>query len=111
MSQLTPIVILPRATPPQAFREPQETIPATLFERERLRAIIRSYVEARGDELTPPLLMEELKRHADAVVKAAGIDPKYLDYAGVLLNNEVCRAQLPPFPYARRLLLLPTHHP
>src|SRR5437773_3483060 len=107
MSQLTPIVILPRATPPQIWREPQETIPATLFERERLRAIIRSYVEARGDELTPPLMIEELKRHADLVVKAAGIDPKYLDYTGVLLNNEVWRDQLASVPYDRRLLLLP----
>src|SRR6266581_2251177 len=107
MAQLTPIVILPRVTPPQAFREPQETIPATLFERERLRAIICSYVEARGDELTPPLLMEELRRHADAVVKAAGIDPKYLDYTGVLLGNEVWREQLATVPYDRRLLLLP----
>src|SRR5882724_12941327 len=107
MSQLTPIVILPRATPPQAFREPQETIPATLFERERLRAFIRSYVEAQGDELTPPLLIDELKRHAGAIVKAARIDPKYLDYTGVLLNNEVWRDQLAAVPYDRRLLLLP----
>src|SRR5713226_7810926 len=107
MAQLTPILILPRATPPQAFREPQETIPATLFERERLRAIIRSYVDVRGGELTPPLLIDELRRHADAVVKAAGIDPKYLDYTGVLLNNEVWRDQLASVPYDRRLLLLP----
>src|SRR5436309_4261375 len=107
MSQLTPIVILPRLTPPQAFREPQETIPATLFERERLRAIIRSYVDVRGDELTPPLLIEELKRHADVLVRGADIDSKYADYVGVLLNNEVWRDQLASVPYDRRLLLLP----
>ena len=104
---MTPLVIMPRPVPPQAWREPQETIPASLPERERLRAFIRSYVEAHGDELTPPLLIDELKRHADAVVKAAGIDPKYLDYAGVLLNNEVWRDQLAAVPYDRRLLLLP----
>ena len=107
MSQLTPIVILPRPTPPQTWRQPQETIPSTLFERERLRAFIRSYVEARRDELTPPLLLEELRRHADAIVEAAGIDRKYHDYAGVLLNNEVWRDQLATIPYDRRLLLLP----
>src|SRR5438270_8023748 len=107
MSQMTPIVILPRALPPQAWREPQETIPATLFERERIRAIIRSYVEARGDELTAPLMIEELKRHADAVVRGAGIDSKFADYVGVLLNNEVWRDQLASVPYDRRLLLLP----
>ncbi len=93
--------------PPQAWREPQENIPATLFERERLRAIIRSYVESHSAELTPPLLIEELKRHADLVVKAADIDPKYVDYTGVLLNNEVWRDQLASVPYDRRLLLLP----
>src|SRR5260370_8985793 len=104
---MTPLVIMPRPVPPQAWREPQETIPASLPERERLRAFIRSYVEAHGDELTPPLLIDELKRHADVVVKAARIDPKYLDYAGVLLNNEVWRDQLAAVPYDRRLLLLP----
>src|SRR5229473_6508448 len=104
---MTPLVIMPRPVPPQAWREPQETIPASLPERERLRALIRSYVEAHGDELTPPLLIDELKRHADVVVKAARIDPKYLDYAGVLLNNEVWRDQLASVPYDRRLLLLP----
>ena len=41
------------------------------------------------------------------LVKAARIDPKYLDYAGVLLNNEVWRDQLAAVPYDRRLLLLP----
>jgi geranylgeranyl diphosphate synthase type II len=107
MSDLTPIAILPRPLPPQPWRQPQETIPATLFERERLRAFIRSYVETRVDELVPPLLIDELKLHADAVVKAAGVDSKYRDYAGVLLNNEVWRDQLATVPYDRRLLLLP----
>jgi hypothetical protein len=107
MSDLTPIVILPRPMPPQAWRQPQETIPPTLFERERLRAYIRSYVDARTGELTPPLLIDELKRHAELVVRGAGIDAKYVDYAGVLLNNEVWRDQLATVPYGRRLLLLP----
>jgi geranylgeranyl pyrophosphate synthase len=107
MSDLTPIVILPRPMPPQAWRQPQESIPPTLFERERLRAYIRSYVDARTGELTPPLLIEELKRHAELIVRGAGIDAKYVDYAGVLLNNEVWRDQLATVPYDRRLLLLP----
>src|SRR3984893_3085842 len=107
MSQLTPILVLPRLTPPLVWRQPQETIPPTLAERDRLKALIRSYVEALGEELTPPLLADELKGHAEAVVTAAGIDPKYRDYTGVLLNNEVWRDQLAAVPYDRRLLLLP----
>jgi geranylgeranyl diphosphate synthase type II len=107
MSQLTPILVLPRLTPPLVWRQPQETIPPTLAERDRLKAFIRSYVETLGEELTPPLLADELKRHAEAVATAAGIDPKYRDYTGVLLNNEVWRDQLAAVPYDRRLLLLP----
>src|SRR5260370_33049633 len=104
---MTPIMIMPRPVPPQTWRPPQETIPASLSERERLRALIRSYVEARSDELTPPLLIDELKRHADNVVRAAGIDARFRDYAGILVNNEVWRDQLAAGPYDRRLLLLP----
>ncbi len=104
---MTPIMIMPRTAPPQTWRLPQETIPASLSERERLRVLIRSYVETRSDELTPPLLIDELKRHADNIVRAAGIDARYRDYAGVLVNNEVWRDQLATVPYDRRLLLLP----
>jgi geranylgeranyl diphosphate synthase type II len=104
---MTPIVIVPRPVPPQTWRPPQETIPASLFERERLRVLIRSYVETRSDELTPPLLIDELKRHADNIVRLAGIDSRFRDYAGVLVNNEVWRDQLATVPYDRRLLLLP----
>ena len=107
MSELTPILVLPRLTPPLAWRRPQETIPSSLAERVWLKAFIRSYVEARDGELTPPLLIDELKRHAEAIASAAGLDPKYRDYTGVLLNNEVWRDQLAAVPYDRRLLLLP----
>src|SRR5258708_31425650 len=62
--------------PPRSTLFPYTTLFRSLFERERLRAIIRSYVEARGDELTPPLLIDELKRHADVVVRGADIDSK-----------------------------------
>src|SRR6185436_12506808 len=52
-------------------------------------------------------LIEELKRHAEAIVQAQGLHPRYRDYLGVLLNNEVWREQLATVPYERRLLLLP----
>ena len=55
----------------------------------------------------PPLVLDELRTHAETIVARAGIDPIYRDYVGVLLNNEVWREQLATVPYERRLLLLP----
>ncbi len=49
----------------------------------------------------------ELREHADRIVAAAGLDPAYRDYIGVLLNNEAWRDTLATMPYERRLLLLP----
>ena len=51
--------------------------------------------------------VDELREHADAIVAAAGVDPAYRDYVGVLLNNEVWREHLATVPFERRLLLLP----
>jgi len=92
---------------PQRVRPPQANIPQTLAERERLRASIARYVEASRDLLVPPLVVDELRRHADRVLADAGVDPIYRDYVGVLLSNEVWRDQLATVPYDRRLLLLP----
>ena len=55
----------------------------------------------------PPLPVDELREHADRDRRRAGLDPKYRDYVGVLLNNEVWRDTLAGVPYERRLLLLP----
>jgi geranylgeranyl pyrophosphate synthase len=57
--------------------------------------------------LTPPLVVDELRAQADAVVSRAGVDPIYRDYVGVLINNEVWSEQLATVPFDRRLLLLP----
>jgi geranylgeranyl diphosphate synthase, type II len=92
---------------PTRWRQPQNNIPQTLAERERLRQIIAGYVQANRDTLVPPLVVDELKRHADNVAAAAELDPIYRDYLGVLLSNEVWREQLAGIPYDRRLLLLP----
>ncbi|MBI4264575.1 MAG: polyprenyl synthetase family protein [Acidobacteria bacterium] len=92
---------------PERSRVPQANIPQTLAERERLRAIVARYVAERRERLVPPLVLEELRTHADRVATVAGIDPGYRDYAGVLLNNEVWREALAAIPYDRRLLLLP----
>src|SRR5262245_50016154 len=92
---------------PERSRPPQANIPPSLGERGRLRLVIARYVAARRETLLPPLVLEELRTHAEAVIAAVGTTPVYRDYVGVLLSNEVWREQLATVPYARRLLLLP----
>ena len=57
---------------PERTRPPQANIPQTLGERERLRASIVGYVDRNRDVLVPPLVVDELRRHADAVIAALG---------------------------------------
>jgi geranylgeranyl diphosphate synthase type II len=103
---LNPIKALPRVLP-QRVRAPQANIPQTRHERERLRRFVIEYVDARRGAIVPPLVLDELRRHAEAVVALSAIDAKYTDYAGVLVSNEAWRDQLATVPYERRLLLLP----
>jgi geranylgeranyl diphosphate synthase type II len=101
------ITKLPRVLPPQRDRAPQVTIPQTRHERESLRLFVSQYVDERRAQIVPPLVLDELRNHADAVVSLSGIDQVYRDYAGVLVSNEVWREPLATIPYERRLLLLP----
>lgn len=96
-----------RMVPVLPTRAPQANIPQTLPEREYLRALVQQYVDARRDTLVPPLVLDELRTHADIVVRDARVDPAYRDYVGVLLSNEVWTDQLATVPFERRLLLLP----
>jgi geranylgeranyl pyrophosphate synthase len=98
---------LPRAVPVQAGRTPQENIPQSRIEREGLKTVIARYVAANRHSITPPLVLDELRTHAEKVIERTGLPRIYTDYAGVLLNNEVWREQLAAVPYERRLLLLP----
>src|SRR5262245_12333966 len=90
----------------QAGRPPQENIPQTRLEREGLKIVIARYVQANRDKLTPPLVLDELRSHAERIVARANM-PLYTDYVGVLLNNEVWREHLATVPFERRLLLMP----
>jgi geranylgeranyl diphosphate synthase, type II len=92
---------------PERTRKPQANIPQTLGERERLRKVIAAYVANNCDTIVPPLVIAELKEHSAQIVSAAGVDPIYSDYIGVLLSNEAWREHLATIPYDRRLLLLP----
>ncbi len=96
-----------RIVPAMPQRPPQANIPQTLAEREHLRAVVVRYVEERRETLVPPLVLDELREQADAVVTRSGVDPIYRDYAGILINNEVWSEHLASVPFERRLLLLP----
>ena len=98
---------LPKAVPVQRLRAPQENIPQTRPERERLRWAVRDYVFANRAAMTPPLVLDEMRTHADAVMRITGAPEQYTDYVGVLINNELWREQLASVPYEKRLLLLP----
>ena len=100
-----PVLNLPRPVPPERERQPQDTIPQTRPERERMKLQVRAYVEANRP--TPPLSFEELRRHADRFVGLHQHDPKYRDFVAVLMNSEAWRDQLATVPFERRLLLLP----
>ncbi len=98
---------LPRAVPMQNGRRPQENIPQSRLEREGLKTVIARYVHGHRDTLTPPLVLDELRTHAEKIVARAGMPTLYTDYVGVLLSNEVWREHLATIPFDRRLLLLP----
>jgi geranylgeranyl pyrophosphate synthase len=100
-----PVLNLPRPVPAERERQPQDTIPQTRPERERMKLAARAYVEAYRP--VPPLSFEELRRHAEKFVGLHGYDAKYRDYAAVLISSETWRDQLASVPYHRRLLLLP----
>src|SRR5262249_18235210 len=96
-----------RIVPALPQRPPQANIPRTLPEREYLRSVVQRYVEKRREALVPPLVLDELRNHADEVVALAGVDALYRDYAVVLVNNEVWIEHLATVPFDRRRLLLP----
>lgn len=100
-----PVLNLPRLVPLPRERQPQANIPQTRGERERCKELVARYVEAVRP--VPPLSMEELKTHADEVIRIHELEPAYRDYVGVLISNEAWREQLATVPFERRLLMLP----
>jgi geranylgeranyl pyrophosphate synthase len=104
---LLPILQLPKRIPVLPSRQPQENVPQTRAERERLKQFVTDYVAEHATRFVPPLVLDELRLGAEEIVRAAAIDPLFTDYVGVLLNNEVWREQLATVPYERRLLLMP----
>ena len=89
----------------QPSRPPQDNIPQSKQAREKLLEAIRAYMER--EPLVPPITMEELQTHTNAVLDEAGMERKYFDFAAVLVNNEAWRETVAAIPYEKRLLLLP----
>lgn len=102
---LLPLLSLPREMPAMPDRPPQDNIPPTRPEREWLQSVIRQYVERTRPVL--PLSVEELNRHADAIIAEGHFNAKYRNYIAVVFNSEASREALAAVPYDRRLLLLP----
>ncbi len=87
------------------FRAPKKNIPQTKADRDRVLAIIREYLE--DNRLVPPMPSDELRVHAEKIIKDNALDTVYTDYVGVLLNNELWRESLATIPFEKRLLLMP----
>ena len=96
---------IPKHVVQQRFRQPKEGIPQTVEERNRVVQLIRNYVAEFNP--VPPQPLDQLKEHADRLIEMSGLDVRYRDFIGVLLNNEMWREQLATVPFEKRLLLLP----
>jgi geranylgeranyl pyrophosphate synthase len=98
-------ITLPRILPTQQQRAPQANIPQTLAERQHMKMLAKAYV---GDvRPVPPMPTGPLREHATRMLTNAGVSPTYLEYAAVLISNEMWRDALAGIPYERRLLLMP----
>ena len=102
-----PILKLPRAVPVLPDRKPQDNIPQTRWDRERMKQLVADYCAVNASRLVPPLVLDELRVNAEELVRQQGIDPIFVNYLAILLNNQVWREQLATVPYERRLLLMP----
>lgn len=98
-------ISLPKPIPTNRFRPPKKNVPQTLEDRNNMLQIVREYVSKHNP--VPPQPADELKVHARKIIDDIGCDPIYLDYIGVLINNEMWRETLATIPYEKRLLLLP----
>lgn len=80
-------------------------VPPGRAERELIRQEARAYVQAH--QLVGPLSIPELRSHSQVLLEQSGIDEAFLDFAAVVLNNEIWRPVVLTVPFEKRLLLLP----
>ncbi len=96
---------LPAKVPKQRYRPAQSNIPDDKAVRARLKKTAAERVRRTG--AVPPLTLDELREHSAAVLMELGLDPKYGNYAAILVSNEAWRDTLARIPFDKRLLLLP----
>ena len=99
------VTALPAAVPVQVMRPVQDNIPQTRNDREQLQRVVRQFVADQS--MVPPVPAEQLREIASGLLKDIGLDDKYKEYTGILINNELWREHLASIPYNRRLLLMP----
>jgi len=90
---------------PRSVRPPQDNIPQTKQQRNRLLRIVTEYIQQRRP--VGPLSFDQLRIHSEAILKIAKVNAKYRDFVAVLINNEVWRDTVAGIPFEKRLLLLP----
>ena len=93
-----------RQVPMRAFRPPEKNIPQTRPDREKVRRACAKY--ALNSSVVPPVHATKLREHAKEILKDLEMDEIYVEYTGIILNNELWREQMASIPYNRRLLLL-----
>jgi len=88
-----------------SIREPQDNIPQTKQQRDKLLQLAAEYV--REKRPVGPMSLDELRSHCKEIIKAKNINSKYMDFMAVILNNQVWRDSVAGIAYDKRLLLLP----
>jgi geranylgeranyl diphosphate synthase type II len=86
-------------------RPPQDNVPKTKQQRDRLLQIVAEYIER--EKAVGPLTLAELQKHSQAILKTVNLDAKYIDFVAIMVSNEVWRPVIAGIPCERRLLLLP----
>lgn len=96
---------IPQRVPTLKSREPEKKVPATRQERETILRLVRQYTGSL--DIAPPIPTQDLRVHAEFILKEHDIDLIYAEYTGILVNNELWKESLATIPFERRLLLLP----
>ncbi len=96
---------LPNKVPRQRLRPVQSNIPAERAARGALRKAVEEYVARVG--AVPPLPLDELREHAQVILREQKLEPIFENYTAILVNNAAWRDGLARIPYHRRLLLIP----
>lgn len=80
-------------------------IPETLEERQRIRQLIKAFVQETAP--VPPVPLDQLGELAAEFLDGQGLDQRMLDWTMVELHNQAWMPIVSAIPYDRRLLLLP----